>query len=279
MQRSWRRQFLPTAVTHLPAHVPWTIYNSVENPVCEGWASYPKLHLLLLRIVKSALHRQLENWFFFSGSTSPSGAVRKPLEQVKKGLGSSQVSCLQLWSDPEVGIILCTGVTKMPMAKGHSGSLAKGTTLHNGSKWIFALAPWAILFLRPGSTLLAPCDSWYLGFYPTWVLSSSCRAQSCLPLPHPHSSLTHSHDPLQHRHTHTMSTLHTEWNQTAETSVFHGHFHSQSKGQILTPALLLTQLSSPALKLYLSKAVPSFLQTGKLFQRIEIVLMFWPWNF
>lgn len=239
----------------------------------------PKIALVTIQNCKVSFAQATWKLIFFSGSTSPSGAVRKPLEQVKKELGSSQVSCLQLWSDPEVGIILCTGVTKMPRAKGRSGSLAKGTTLHDGSKWIFALAPWAILFLRPGSTLLAPCDSWYLRFYPTWVPSSSCRAQSCLPFPHPHSSLTHSHDPLQHRHTHTKSTLHTEWNQTAETSVFHGHFHSQSKGQILTPALLLTQLSSPALKLYLSKAVPSFLQTDKLFQRIEIVLMFWQWKF
>lgn len=246
MQRSWRRQFLPIAATHPPAHVPWTIYNAVENPVCGGWASNPKLHLLPFRIVKSALHRKVENWYFFSSSIPPSGAVRKPLGQVKKGLGSSQVSCLQPWSDT-----LCIGVTKMTMANGHSGSLAKRTTLHDGSKWIFALAPWAILFLRPGPTLLAPCDSRCLMFCPTWAPPSSHRALSCLPLPHPQPALPILMS-FSTTDTHTMSVLHTEWNQSAETSVFQGYFHRGSKAQILTAALLFTQISSPALKLYLS---------------------------
>lgn len=159
------------------------------------------------------------------------------------------------------------------MANGHSGSSAEGTTLHNGIKWIFVLAPWAILFLRPGSILLTPCGSWCLGICPTWALHSSHRALSCLPFPHPHPSLTHSHVPLHHRHTHNEHLSHRIKSNNRNFSL------SGVFSQILTPALLLTQLSSPALKFYLNKAVPSFLQTGKLFQRIEIVHMFWPWKF
>lgn len=89
---------------------------------------------------------------------------------------------------------------------GHSGSLAKGTALHNGSKWIFALAPWAILFLRPGSAFLTLCDSQCLGFGATWALPSSHRAPSCPPsssptfptCPPPCPSPPHTHTHSDH---------------------------------------------------------------------------------
>lgn len=249
---SWRRQFLPTAVTHPQAHVPWAIYNAVKNPLCGGWASNPKLHLLPFKIVKSALHRQVENWYCFSGSIPPSGAVRKPLGQVKKGLGSSQVSCLGPWSDPKTGIILCIGVTKMTMANGCSGSLAKGTTLHNGSKCIFALAP--ELFYSSGQVQ----PSWhfvtlFLGFGPTWAPPSSHRAPSFLPFPHPQPALP---IPTFLSTTDTPRT-HNEYSAHRMKSVSRNfslerYFHRESKAQILTAALLFTQISSPALKLYLS---------------------------
>lgn len=45
--------------------------------------------------------------------------------------------------------------------------------------------------------------------------------------------------------------VHAEWNKTAETAVFQGYFSREGKGQSLTPAQFLTQLSSPALELYL----------------------------
>lgn len=182
---------------------------------------------------------------------------------MKKGLGSSQVSCLQPWSDPEAGIIFCIAVTKMTRQMAALGPQQKGTTLHNGSKRISALAPWA--FCSSGQVQ----PSWHLV---TLDASSSVPPEPCPdptglhpdpPPPHPKPS-----PPIPCPSPHTLSMLLTEWNQPAETSVFQRYFHRENNGQILTPALLLTQLSSPALKLYLSKAVPSFLQTGKLFQRI-----------
>lgn len=182
------------AVTHPPAHVPWTIYNNVENTVCEEWASNPKLHLLPFRIAKSALHRQAENWYIFSFWCWKK-TLRTSEERARK-FPSFMLAALKWSCGRNNPLHRCH---KDDKANGHTGSSAKGTTLYNGSKRISALAPWNILFLRPGSTLLTPCDSRCLQFSPTWALPSSHRAPSCLPLPHPQPSLTHSHVPL---HTH-----------------------------------------------------------------------------
>lgn len=121
---------------------------------------------------------------------------------------------------------------------GHSGSLAKGTALHNGSKWIFALAPCSI-----PQTRFCPPDPLWLSVPGVWChLSPALIPQgSILPLflipnlpnlPTPMS--------LSTTHTHTVIILHTGWNQSAESPLFQGYFHRGSEGQILTPALLLT---------------------------------------
>lgn len=269
MQRSWRQQFLPTAVTHPQPTYP-ELFTMLWKTLCvEGEQVTQNC---TIQDCKSALHRQVENWYCFSSSIPPSGAVGKPLGQVEKGLGSSQVSCLQPWSDPEAGH-LCVGVTKVTMANGHSGSLAKGATVHDGSKWIFALAPWVILFFSwhlvtlgaSGSVSPEPCP------HPTGLCPSSPFLIPNFPLPFPCLSPPHTHT-----HTRAFYTQNETSQQKLQSS--RGIF-TERKAQIPKPALLFTQISSPALKLYLSKAVPSFLETGKLFQGVEIVHMFWHWKF
>lgn len=102
-------------------------------------------------------------------------------------------------------------------------------------------------------------------------------------LPPPSLSPTfpsHSRVSLHHTHTHTHTRAFYTQNETSQQKLQSSRgIFTERKAQIPKPALRFTQISSPALKLYLSKAVPSFLETGKLFQGIEIVHMFWHWKF